>query len=141
MIFAHSILAGEPIKVFNYRKMRQDFTFIDDIVEGLYVAAISLPLPTLILTRSGRTQPQPQHRTDCSISAIANTELLRFIEVLEQALGRESIKDFQPMQPGDVVATAADTQSLQDWVGFSPSTPIEVGIPHFAKWFRDYYHF
>ena len=58
---------------------------------------------------------------------------------MEKALGRESIKDFQPMQPGDVVATAADTQAIEDWVGFKPSTPIELGIPRFAKWFRDFY--
>ena len=62
-------------------------------------------------------------------------ELLRFIEVMEQALGREAIKDFQPMQPGDVVATAADTKALEDWVGFKPSTPLVFGIGEFANWF------
>ena len=67
------------------------------------------------------------------------TELLRFIEVLEEALGRKAVKDFQPMQPGDVVATAADTQALKDWVGFRPSTPIELGVAQFAFWYRDFY--
>ena len=67
------------------------------------------------------------------------TELLRFIEVLEQALGKEAIKDFQPMQPGDVVATAADTQALEEWVGFRPRTPIEDGVERFASWYCDFY--
>ena len=67
------------------------------------------------------------------------TELLRFIEVMEQALGREAIKDFQPMQPGDVVATAADTSALEQWVGFTPSTSIETGVDAFARWYRGYF--
>jgi UDP-glucuronate 4-epimerase len=64
---------------------------------------------------------------------------LRFIEVMEQALGRDAIKDFQPMQPGDVVATAADTKALEDLVGFRPSTAIEAGVAKFAEWYRDFY--
>ena len=64
---------------------------------------------------------------------------MRFIEVMEQALGREAIKDFQPMQPGDVVATAAETKALEDWVGFKPSTPIELGVQNFAEWYRHFY--
>jgi len=67
------------------------------------------------------------------------TELLRFIEVMEQALGREAIKDFQPMQPGDVVATAADTSALEQWVGFKPFTSIETGVDAFARWYRDHF--
>ena len=67
------------------------------------------------------------------------TELLRFIEVMEQALGREAVKDFQPMQPGDVVATAADTDALERWVGFRPSTSIETGVQRFARWYCDYH--
>ena len=67
------------------------------------------------------------------------TELLRFIAVLEQALGTKAIRDLQPMQPGDVPATAADTSALEAWVGFRPSTPIEVGVERFAAWYRDYF--
>jgi UDP-glucuronate 4-epimerase len=67
------------------------------------------------------------------------TELLRFIELLEQALGCSAIKDFQPMQPGDVVATAADTSALESWVGFRPDTPLQVGIERFATWYRAYH--
>ena len=66
-------------------------------------------------------------------------ELLRFIEVMEQAFDRRAIKDFQPLQPGDVVATVADTKALEDWVGFKPSTPIEIGIEGFANWYKDFY--
>ena len=66
------------------------------------------------------------------------TELLRFIKVMEEALGRTAIKDFQPMQPGDVVATAADTEALEAWVGFRPATPIERGLARFAAWYRRY---
>ena len=66
-------------------------------------------------------------------------QLLRFIEVMEQSLGREAIKNFHSMQPGDVVATAADTQALEDWVGFKPSTSIESGVDDFTKWYREYY--
>ena len=67
------------------------------------------------------------------------TELLHFIGVLEQALGRQAIQDLQPMQPGDVVATAADTSLLEAWVGFKPSTPIEVGVERFASWYQQFY--
>ena len=67
------------------------------------------------------------------------TDLLRFIDVMEQALGKAAIKDFQPMQPGDVVATAANTQALEDGVGFRPSTPIEEGVDRFACWYREFY--
>ena len=67
------------------------------------------------------------------------TPLLRFIEVMEEALGCEAIKDFQPMQPGDVVATAANTAALEAWVGFKPSTPIETGVQRFADWYRSFY--
>ena len=140
MIFARAILAGEPIKVFNYGKMRRDFTYIDDIVEGV-VRCCNKPASTNIdfdaLHPDPATAAAP-HR----IFNIGNSqpiELLRFIEVMEQALGKESIKDFQPMQPGDVVSTAADTKALEEWVDFNPSTPLELGISRFTEWFRDFY--
>ena len=98
----------------------------------------SQQLPILSLIRFSLTLPR-LHRIGCSTLATAPTELLRFIEVMEQAIGRKAIKDFQPMQPGDVVATAADTQALADWVGFKPSKPIEVGVREFAVWFKEYY--
>ena len=142
MLFATSILAGKPINVFNHGKMQRDFTYIDDIVEGVLRCCDK---PATANADFDSLNPDPAtaavpHRV-FNIGNSKPTELLRFIEVMEQALGQQAIKSFQPMQPGDVVATAADTQALQDWVGFSPSTSIELGIPRFVEWFRDYYQF
>ena len=140
MLFARSILAGEPIKVFNYGKMQRDFTYIDDIVEGVLRCCDK---PATANSEFDPLQPDPAtaaapHRV-FNIGNSQPTELLRFIEVMEQALGREAIKDFQPMQPGDVVATAADTTALEDWVGFKPSTSIEIGVQRFATWYQGFY--
>ena len=140
MLFARAILAGEPIKVFNHGKMQRDFTYIDDIVEGVLRCCDK---PATANPCFDPLQPDPAtaaapHRV-FNIGNSQPTELLRFIEVMEQALGREAIKDFQPMQPGDVVATAADTSALEQWVGFKPSTSIEKGVDAFARWFRDYF--
>ena len=140
MLFARAILAGEPIKVFNHGRMQRDFTYIDDIVEGV-MRCCDKPA-----TANPDFDPlQPDHATAAAPHRVFNignsqpTELLRFIEVMEQALGREAVKDFQPTQPGDVVATAADTDALERWVGFRPSTSIETGVQRFARWYRDYH--
>ena len=140
MLFARAILAGEPIKVFNHGRMQRDFTYIDDIVDGVLRCCDK---PATANPAFDPLQPDPAtaaapHRV-FNIGNSQPTELLRFIEVMEQALGKEAIKDFQPMQPGDVVATAAETKALEDWVGFRPSTPIEVGVGQFARWYRDFY--
>ena len=139
MLFAKAILAGKPIKVFNHGKMQRDFTFIDDIVEGV-IRCCDQPATSNL--DFDPMQPDPAtaaapHRV-FNIGNSQPTELLRFIEVMEQALGREAIKDFQPMQPGDVVATAANTEALEAWVGFKPSTPIEEGIQQFADWYQHF---
>ena len=140
MLFARAILAGEPIKVFNYGKMQRDFTYIDDIVEGV------LRCCDKKATSDSEFDPlKPDPATAAAPHRVFNignsqpTELLRFIEVMERALGREALKDFQPMQPGDVVATAAETKALEDWVGFRPSTSIELGVQRFAEWYRCFY--
>ena len=140
MLFARSILTGEPIKVFNHGKMQRDFTYIDDIVEGVLRCCDK---PATANAGFDPLQPDPAtaeapHRV-FNIGNSQPTELLRFIEVMEQALGREAIKNFQPMQPGDVVATAADTKALENWIGFKPSVSIEMGIHNFVKWYRDYH--
>ena len=140
MLFARAILAGEPIRVFNHGKMQRDFTYIDDIVEGVLRC---LDHPATADPYFDPLEPNPA--TSASPHRVFNLgnaqpiELLRFIAVLEKALGREAIKDFQPMQPGDVMATAADTTALEDWVGFRPSTSIEQGVDVFARWYRDVY--
>ena len=140
MLFARAILAGEPIKVFNGGQMQRDFTYIDDIAEGV-VRCLDKPA-------SANPDFDPLHPDPATAAVphrlfnIGNSQpiaLMRFIEVLEAALGREAIRDFQPMQPGDVLATAADTSALEAWVGFRPSISIEAGVERFARWYREYY--
>ena len=139
MLFARAILAGEPIKVFNHGKMQRDFTYIDDIVEGVLRCCDK---PATANPDFDSLYPDPAtaaapHRL-FNIGNSQPTELMRFITVMEQALGREAVKDFQPMQPGDVVATAAETEALEGWVGFRPSTSIETGVNYFARWYWTY---
>ena len=140
MLFARAILAGEPIKVFNHGKMQRDFTYIDDIVEGVLRCCDK---PATANPDFDPVQPDPAtaaatHRV-FNIGNSQPTELLRFIEVMEQALGRQAVKDFQPIQPGDVIATAADTSALEDWINFKPSTLVEDGVQRFAKWYIEYF--
>ena len=139
MLFARAILAGEPIKVFNQGRMQRDFTYIDDIAEGVIRC---LDKPANPDPQFDPLQPNPAtsaapHRL-FNIGNSQPIELLHFITVLERALGREAIRDLQPMQPGDVPATAAATAALEAWVGFRPSTPIEVGVERFARWYLDH---
>lgn len=139
MLFAKAILAGEPIQVFNHGRMRRDFTYIDDIVEGVIRCMDKPAAPSADFDPS---HPDPAtswapHR----LFNIGNSEpvsLLTFITLLEQELGREAIKEFLPLQPGDVEATAADTTALDQWIGFRPSTPIEEGVARFARWYLNY---
>ena len=140
MLFARAILAGEPIKVFNYGKMQRDFTYIDDIVEGVMLCCDK---PATANTEFDPHNPDPStaaapHRV-FNIGNSQPTQLLRFIELMELALGREAIKDFQPLQPGDVEATAADMTALEKWVGFKPTTSVENGVEKFVFWYKKYY--
>ncbi len=139
-MFTKSILAGEPINVFNEGKHKRDFTYIDDIVEGV------------IRTMDHVAQPNPQWSSDkpdpgtslapYRIYNIGNNqpvELMRFIEVLEDNLGIKSSKNFLPLQPGDVPATYANVDDLIQDVGYKPETSIETGIENFIQWYRSYY--
>jgi len=140
MLFARAILAGEPIRVFNQGRMQRDFTYIDDIAEGV-IRCLDKPATADLYFDPLHPDPATAavpHRL-FNIGNSQPIELLRFIEVLEQALGREAIRDLQPMQPGDVPATAADTSALEAWVGFRPITPIETGVERFAAWYRGYF--
>ncbi len=140
MLFAKAILSGEAIKVNNYGRMKRDFTYIDDIVEGIVRCCYKPATPNSDfdpLNPDPATSSAP-HR----IFNIGNSQpidLLFFIKVLEDTLGLEAIKSFQPLPPGDVLATAADTKSLEKWVGFRPSTSIDEGVKSFVNWYRDYY--
>jgi UDP-glucuronate 4-epimerase len=140
MLFAKAILAGEPIRVFNQGRMRRDFTYIDDIVTGV-IACADKPAsadPSFDTAAPDPATSWAPHRL-FNIGNSKPEELLRFIELLEQALGRPAIRDLQPMQPGDVEATAADTSLLEAWVGFRPSTSIEAGVERFARWYQASY--
>ena len=138
--FTRNILEGKPIKVFNHGKMRRDFTYIDDIAAGVVRVADRIPEPD---PRWSGDNPDPSSsQAPYRVYNIGNNqpvELLRFIEVLEDALGKKAEKEFLPMQPGDVHATYADIDALARDVGFKPSTSIEDGLKRFVQWYREYY--
>ena len=139
-LFTKAITEGNPIQVFNHGKMQRDFTYIDDIIEGVVRVMGRLP------------EPNPEWRGDSpdpgtsyapyKVYNIGNNnpvELLEFIEEIENALGRQAQKVFLDMQPGDVPATYADVDDLMQDVGFKPQTPISAGIRQFIEWYKDYY--
>lgn len=139
-LFTKAILAKQPIDVFNYGKMRRDFTYIDDIVEG--VVRVMDKIPESNLAWSGDAPDPGTSKAPYKIYNIGNNqpvELMRFIEVLENCLGVKAQKNLLPLQPGDVPATYADVDDLVKDVGFKPSTPIEVGIQRFVAWYCSYY--
>jgi len=141
IIFAKAILDKEPIHVFNFGKMKRDFTYIDDIVEGIYRCCFKPATPDQefdYLNPNQSTSFAP-HRI-FNIGNNQTIELLKFIEILEKELNSKAIKVMKPLQPGDVIATEADTQILEKWIDYSPTTSIEIGINKFAKWFLDFYH-
>jgi UDP-glucuronate 4-epimerase len=138
--FTRSILAGEPIDVFNHGRHRRDFTYIDDIVEGVMRTLDRVPAPN-----AGWSGDAPDTATSYAPYRLYNignnkpVELMYFIEVLEDRLGKKAVKNFLPLQKGDVPATYADIDDLVRDVGFRPDTPIETGIARFVDWYRDYY--
>ena len=139
-LFTKAILKGEPIQVFNHGKMRRDFTYVDDIVEG--VIRVTDKIPAGNDNWSG-DKPDPATSTaPYQIYNIGNhepIELLYFIDVLEKALGQEAKKEFLSIQLGDVPATYANVEALEKDLNFLPNTPIEEGIERFVAWYRDYY--
>jgi UDP-glucuronate 4-epimerase len=139
-LFTKNILEGKPIDVFNHGKHKRDFTYIDDIVEGV------------IRTLDNVAAPNPNWTGDAPDSATSNSpyrlynignnqpvELMKYIETIENCLGKKAQKNFLPLQPGDVPATFADIDDLARDVGYRPATPIETGIARFIEWYRDYY--
>lgn len=128
-IFTRKILAGEPIPVFNHGEMQRDFTYIDDIVAGV-LAALDNPPP-----RDGAGVP---HRV-YNLGNHHSEPLMRFIGLIEEALGQKAEIDFQPMQPGDVPATYADIEASRRVLGFEPRVPIDEGIPRFVAWYREFH--
>jgi UDP-glucuronate 4-epimerase len=140
VLFARAIMDGKPVQVFNHGDMQRDFTYVDDIVEGTLRALERAARPDPGFDRSA---PDPATSwAPWRVYNIGNhrpVALLDYIAALERALGRKAIMELKPMQPGDVKATYADTERLADAVGFSPSTPLDIGLARFADWFKSYY--
>jgi UDP-glucuronate 4-epimerase len=139
-LFTRAILAGEPVNVFNHGKMSRDFTYIDDIADGVVRA---LDRPAEPDAAFDVMQPDPARSWApyqvLNIGRHGPAGLLDYLDALEDALGRKAERRYLPMQPGDVAATYADTTALQAWTGFAPSTSIEQGIGRFVAWYRDFY--
>ena len=139
-LFTRAILAGDPINVFNEGRMRRDFTYIDDIVEGVMRVMARIPEPD---PHWDSAHPNPSTSTaPWRIYNIGNNntvELGTFIDTLEAALGKKAVRNLMPMQPGDVEATWADVSDLIEDTGFRPRTSVEYGVGEFVKWYRSYY--
>jgi UDP-glucuronate 4-epimerase len=139
-LFARAIINGQPIDVFNYGQHTRDFTYIEDIVEGVVRAS------DLIATEDAHwdgANPDPAtSRAPYRLYNIGSNRpipLLRYIELLEGCLGRKANLNYLPLQPGDVPDTYADVSELVAAINYCPNTPIEVGIENFVRWYRDYY--
>lgn len=139
-LFTKAILAGRPIDVYNHGKMRRDFTYIDDIVQGVVRTAdrIAAPDPAWDAAAPDPGISPAPYRV-YNIGNHTPVELDRFIALIEENLGRKAIRNLLPMQPGDVPATCADVADLERDVGFAPATPLETGIARFIEWYREYY--
>ena len=131
LLFSRAVLAGRPIDVFNHGRMRRDFTFIDDIVDGVLGALDHPPV-------ADHAAGEAPHRV-FNLGNHTPVELERFIAVIEQAAGKPAQKVYKPMQPGDMIETMADTQRGHEAFGFAPRTPIELGLPQVVAWCRDYF--
>ena len=142
MIFADSLLNKKSINIFNYGNMERDFTYIDDITEAIYRCCFKAAKPS---GDFDYFDPNPSISfAPFRLFNVGNKEpvnILKFVETLEKHLAIVGLKEFLPIQPGDVVATAADTELLEKWINFKPSTSIEIGIERFAKWYKDYYDY
>ena len=140
MIFTKSIIENKPIKVFNYGKMKRDFTYIDDIVEAISKCCYKPATPTKSLDscNSSSSISNAPHKI-FNVGNGNSIEILEFIEILEKELGVKSIKDFVPIQLGDVEVTEANTSKIYDWIGFRPKTNLKVGLSAFVKWYKNYY--
>lgn len=137
-LFTKAIIDGKPIKVFNQGKMQRDFTYIDDIVEGIIRIQDHIPVADSTWNMDNAAGSKAPYR----IYNIGNNQpvaLMNFIDAIEQATGREAVKEYLPMQDGDVPATYADIEDLQKAVDFRPSTSIYDGVTRFVDWYKDYY--
>jgi UDP-glucuronate 4-epimerase len=134
-IFTRKILAGEPIQVFNHGRMRRDFTYIDDIVEGVVTCHDNPPPDDGVAKAGGSVEP---HRL-YNIGNSRSEDLLRMISLIEDACGKKAERELLPLQPGDVPDTYADISAIRNDMGFEPATTIDVGVPRFVEWYRHYH--
>ena len=133
MIFTKAILNKEKINVFNEGKMQRDFTYIDDIVEGIVRCCIN----PVNISKNGESPSAPHEIFNIGNNHPVN--LISFIEILEEELGEKAIKRFMPLQPGDVISTHADINKLKNWIDFTPKTSLKSGIKKFVEWYKAYY--
>jgi UDP-glucuronate 4-epimerase len=129
MLFAKAILAGTPIRLFNGGKMRRDFTYVDDIAEGV----------VRVLGRPPAADGDGAPYAVCNIGNHTSVELETFVATLEDALGTKAVREYAPMQPGDVPETCASIDRLAALTGFAPSTPLSTGLARFVAWYREYH--
>ena len=134
-LFTSAILEGRPISVFNHGEMWRDFTYIDDIVAGVLAALDNPPPDDGAIKPGGSTKPHCIY----NIGNHRSEHLLKVIGLIEEACGRPATKIMLPMQPGDVPSTHADIDAIASDLGYAPTTPIEVGVPAFVRWYRDYH--
>ncbi len=139
-LFTKAILEGRPIDVFNHGKMKRDFTYIDDIVQGVVrtMDRVAEPDPNYDSNNPDPARGKAPYRV-FNIGNNNPVELMGFIGAIEDALGQQAQKNFLPLQDGDVPATYADTDTLNEWTGFVPATPVSEGIGRFIEWYRSYY--
>jgi UDP-glucuronate 4-epimerase len=139
-LFTKAIIEGRPIELFNEGRMQRDFTYVDDIVEGV-LRVIDRPA-TPDAGFDARHPDPARSRAPFRVFNIGNqgpVELMQFVAAIEKAIGQPAQKQMRPMQPGDVPATFADVSELTEWTGFKPGTPIEVGVARFVEWYRSYF--
>ncbi len=139
-LFTKGILDGQPINVFNHGNMIRDFTYVDDIVSGV-IGAMDRPAQPNPEWNGLKPDPATSY-ANYRIFNIGNNkpvQLMEFIEAIEEAIGKKAIKNFMPIQDGDVPSTCADVSELENWTGFRPNTPVREGVHRFVEWYRSYY--
>jgi UDP-glucuronate 4-epimerase len=134
-IFTRALFAGEPLPLYNGGEMRRDFTYIDDIVRGVIACLDSPPADDGSTKAGGSSAPHALY----NIGNSRSEDLMRVVELLEQATGKKALLDPQPMQPGDVKDTFADISAIERDLGFQPTTTIDEGVPRFVSWYREYH--
>lgn len=136
--FTDAIVRGKPIEIYNHGRMQRDFTYIDDVVEAIMRLLEHPPKCSVMQESAGAVLSNARYKI-YNLGNHQPVDLLKFIEIVERALGIEARRTFLPMQPGDVVSTYAQVDDLYEATGFRPSTPIEEGLPKFVQWYREYY--